>query len=497
MTPTIASALAPVRTWPRSPDRQALWLSFGAAALVAVLLTIGDSWLSNLFSPRIWQRLHLAASPFRAIFLVLPLLLFATVALHALRRVGRMNAILIVLMSVAMQTNGVRPLGFDLITVLPFVVIALVIGRALLEPWRPIHLTSVTFFGMALLVLAFPYVADSNVYSPARFFINYISFVKGIVVAFAMILIIDDRQDFRLAIRAMLGMSLVTAAIGVGQILLEKFAHVAFSLVAEEHETKPTFFGTLLRASGLTSWAQWLADLELIALPFLMFAVVEAKGWRARFGATAALLLVLTSVFFTFTYAAYAGVALMLLVFPFVAWPRRSPLYLLAALLFIAVFQLFGGWRWVDDRLLPLFLSSPGMVERKSYLLATIEHLIRDPWLGAGVYADEEFSGNFYRKRAHNTGLQAWAYLGLGGFLVFLATMLVTQSQVWLMALARHGGVRRLFLALGVLQLAVILTMFAQPNFTVPATWYLLGLTSAALRVFSQPSAQDREWSPW
>lgn len=483
---------------PVAPATLRLGIGFLLAVAAAVGLTLADPYLSSMLSPRVWEKMHLASSPVKALFLVLPLAVLGALALGALLRLKGENAVMIVVLTVAVHTNGLRIAGLDLITAFPFVVVGWVLARCLVQPWRPLHLTGISFAALAMLWLALPHMADTNVYGPARFLINWISTLKGVAVALAMILIIDDRRDLGLAIRAMLAMAVVTALIGVGQIVLNKFTGMTLTLVEELRETKPTFFGVSLRASGLTTWAQWLADLELIALPFLLFAALRAASLGARLAYLLALALVLTSIFFTFTYAAYGGVALILIVFPFVAWPHRSLHFLLAGALAVALFHLLGGSHWLVEHGLPAFMRSSGMVERKSYLLGALDYLARDPWFGSGVYADEEFSGNFYRKRVHNTGLQAWAYFGLPGFVLFVGMLLTTQAQLVLLSLSLRGIEREHCQALSLVIAAVLLTMFAQPNLTVPATWYLLGLAGAAIRVLSSSSdpvaAARRAW---
>ncbi len=231
-------------------------------------------------------------------------------------------------------------------------------------------------------------------------------------------------------------------------------------------------------------------------VPFLLFALARADNWRRVLTVSVALAFVLGSVFFTFTYAAYGGVAAIVLLFPFVAWPRRALHFLLAALLAGTLFYMADGFRWVAEKPLAGFLSSSGMIERKVYLLSALEELVRDPWLGTGIYGDEELSGNFYRKRVHNTGLQAWVGLGLPGFLVFMTMMITTYTQLWLLAASRRGEVRQLFQCLGLVMTGVVVAMFAQPNLMAPATWYLLGIAAAAIRLFSSPDAEaDAIWS--
>lgn len=473
---------------PAAPREQAAfgWLvpaSFVLALIAAVAFAVGDPYIAELMPNRFWQSLRLIKSPVKVSLFIVPGLVLLSLALHWARKAGDVHGLLIVLLTVGMQTNGLHPGGLDMITFVPIVALGVLLAEHLMNPRRPLHLNSVILFGLLLLVLDLPHMMNTNTYGPGRFIINLISGIRGMMAGFVLILLIDDRRHLRLAIKAMIVVAVISAAIGVGQIVLNKFTGISLSLAPELRDTKPTFLGTMLRASGLTTWSQWLADFGLLAVPFLLFAVVRARRFRRALVAWTALALVLAGVFFTFTYAAYVGIALICLMFPFVAWPRRTLHFLLGAALVTTVFYMAGGLEWVRDRGSVQFAASSGMVERKSYLLAAAEKVVRDPWMGSGLYADEEFSGNFYRKRAHNTGMQAWAYFGLPGLLVFLALMLTNYTQLWLLALSNRGETKRMFQSFAMVLSGVMLTMFAQPNLTAPVTWYLLGLSSAAIRL--------------
>jgi O-antigen ligase len=157
--------------------------------------------------------------------------------------------------------------------------------------------------------------------------------------------------------------------------------------------------------------------------------------------------------------------------------------FLVTILLAAGLFQIAGGFKWTYEHGVAKIQHTSGMVERRVYLQSTLNEIARDPWMGSGFYAEEEFSENFYRKRVHNTGLQAWANLGLAGLLVFLAMMLTILTQLWLMASASRGEDRQLFQALGLGVVASIVEMFAEPNLTAAVTWFHLGLCQAALIV--------------
>lgn len=55
---------------------------------------------------------------------------------------------------------------------------------------------------------------------------------------------------------------LLSALVGVMQIALLKYTGISFAQAPPESGAKPTFLGIMLRASGLNTWAQWLAPVR-------------------------------------------------------------------------------------------------------------------------------------------------------------------------------------------------------------------------------------------
>lgn len=464
----------------------AAWGAFALAVLVAAAIPLGDPWVAALVSARTWQRLHLADFPAKGMLLATVAVAALSAAVYCARRAPDARTLLAVLMAIAMQTTALKLVGFNLVTVLPFVAILFVLADCLMRPSAPLPVTSVMFFGLLLLLLDLPWLASPGPHGPGRFVINFLSAVKGIAVAFAMILVIERESHLRAAVRALVIVGIVSAAIGVAQIALNKLAGITFSLVAEEHQTKVVHFGTTLRASGLTTWSQHLADYLVLVVPFALFRLTGARSARQWLAWLLALALMVAAVVLTFTYAGYFALAAIFLLFPFVRWPNRTLHFGLAIAVFLAAAYAAGGFDWALDKYAKYVASSTGMVERRVYLLSTLDHLARDPWTGSGFYAEEEFSGNYYRKRVHNTPLQAWANLGLAGLLVFMAMMITTYTQLCMAAAsARNAAWRELFLALVLGMTGAVVAMMAEPNLTAPHTWFTLGLAAAAVRVWS------------
>jgi O-antigen ligase len=458
-------------------------LAFLLTAIFVVALVSTDQQTRTLLPHSFWAKFRMIEFPYKMTVLVLVLGTAATAAVYFAGRAPDTHVLLLVIALIALQSNGIKLVVADVITMMPFLVMLFVLAKSLKNPSFQIVLPGVVFFGVALLLLDIPYLATPHVFGPVRFIINFISMAKGILVAFIFVNLIRTEYHLDATIRAFMVVAFLSALIGVGQVALNYFTGITINWASEAAEWKPNFLGMTLRATGLTTWPSWLSDFLVLAMPFMLFRLCNARTLRWAAIYTVGILVMLGAIFLTFTYAAYAAIVLIFALFPFVYWPHRTIHFIVALLFAAVVFQLAGGFEWAYEEGLTKLLQTTGMVERKAYMHSTLNEIVRHPWTGAGTYAEEEFSENFYRKRVHNTGLQAWANLGLPGLLVFLAMTLTILTQLWLMASATRGAERQRFQALGLGMLAMILEMFAEPNLTAPVLWFHLGLCQAALLV--------------
>jgi len=471
------SKTRPARQWVAT-------LAFLLAAILVIALVSTDQQASTVMSLSFWARLGMIGFPYKMTVLVVALTIVAAGTYYFARKAPDVYALLIVVALIGLQTNGITIGPASIITMLPFLMIPFLLAESFRNPSFQIVLPGLMFFAILLLLLDIPYLAATHIYDPTRFIINFISTLKAVLVAFLFVNLLRTERHLAFAIRAFMIVAFISASIGVVQILLYRYAGITINFASEAAERKPTFLGFTLRATGFTTWASWLSDFLVLALPFMLFRLFNAQSFRWRATYLFAILVLLTAIFLTFTYAAYFAVAVMFAIFPFLYWPRRIVHYLVTILFVGGLLQVAGGVEWAYEHGLSKVLQSTGVVERRVYLQSTLNEIARDPWIGSGIYAEEEFSENFYRKRAHNTGVQAWANLGLAGLLVFLAMMLTTLTQLWLMASASHGWYRQLFQALGLGVIASIVEMFAEPNLTASILWFHLGLCQSALLVY-------------
>lgn len=480
-----------------TPSRQR-WatLLFLLASIMVIALVSGDQHASTALPLSFWARLGMIGFPYKLTVLVLVLATIAACVYYFVRKAPDIYALLIVITLVGLQTNGIRIGPISIITIFPFLAVPFLLAESLKNPSFQIVLPGVMFFGLLLLLLDIPYLVAPHIFGVPRFIINFISTLKAVLVAFIFVNLLRTERHLAFAIRAFLVIAFISASIGIAQIVLYRFTGVTINFVGELTDFKPDNFLRLpFRATGFTTWASWLSDFLFLAVPFLLFRLFNARSIRWRSIYLAAILVLLAGIVLSLTYAAYFAVAVVFVLFPFVYWPHRSVHFVVALLLFAGIFQIAGGFKWTYEHGLSKVLQTSGMVERRTYLQSTLNELARNPWIGSGIYAEEEFSENFYRKRAHNTGLQAWANLGLPGLLVFLAMMLTTLTQLWLMASALRGTDRQLFQALALGVVGSIVEMFAEPNLTSQVLWFHLGLCQGALLVYCT-WRYPRPWQP-
>lgn len=469
---------------PQSMTQPRPWvamLMFLLATVFVIALVSSDQYTSTALPLSFWAQARMTWFPYKMTVLVLLLAIAAACVHYFARKAPDIHVLLIVATLIALQTNGIKLGALNLITLLPFLVILFLLAESLRNPAFQIALPGVMFFGLLLLLLDIPFLAAPHIYGPPRFIINFISILKAVLVAFTLVNLLRTERHLAIAIRAFMVVAFVSASIGVAQVIVHRFTGATLSFAPEQATWKP---GTPVRATGLTTWPSWVSDFLVLALPFLLFRLFNARSFRWRAAYLFATIVLLAAIYFTATYAAFFAAGVIFVMFPFLYWPRRSVHFLVTLILAAGLFQVAGGFKWAYERGLTRVMQSTGVVERTVYLQSTVNQIARDPWIGAGIYAEEEFSENFYRKRVHNTGLQAWAYLGLPGLLVFLAMMLTMLTQLWLMACASRGQDRQMFQALGLGVIASIVEMFAEPNLTTAITWFHLGLCQGALIVY-------------
>lgn len=440
--------------------------------------------LSALVPQSIWQKIWLLEFDYKASLLVPLLVGAATWLVLQAHKAPDARCLMIVLLLIALQTNGIKlgP-GLDLISFLPFGIALFLLAEALVCPTSQIQLSGLTFFAALLLLLDLPHLANPLVTSPVVFVANFMSVLRALILAFVLVNLIRDERQLDFTVRAVVVVAIVSALISVAQTAQAYFTGNAWTLVSEEFETKPTFLGTTKRASGLTTWPSWLADFLVMALPFSLFRLVNATTAMARVGHVLVILLLAAGVMGTFTYASYVAFAVILVLFPIYGWPHRSLHVLVTALFFGAILYALGGFDWAWQVFNKQVLQSAGIIERGVYLNAAIEQLTRDPWFGSGFHAEQFFSENFYRKRVHNAGVQVWSNLGLPGFLVFITMLLTLFTQLWLLALARQGKMRQYLQALALGLTGIVVEMFAEPHMSAPLVWYYLALAQATILI--------------
>ncbi|MCB1742136.1 MAG: hypothetical protein KDK91_17310, partial [Gammaproteobacteria bacterium] len=122
---------------------------------------------------------------------------------------------------------------------------------------------------------------------------------------------------------------------------------------------------------------------------------------------------------------------------------------------------------------------------RKGLAKVTLEELSRNPWFGRGLSTMEKVSGNYWHWPPHNAYLQALASSGPIGLTVFMTALLGYTTRALLIGFRgdRPQEVRLRMLAMALI--ALMFSMVGEPHFDSPTTWFLLGLTQAAILVYN------------
>jgi len=456
--------------------------SFAIALVIVVGIVTSEQFISPFMPISFWVKLHLGNLPFKTTVTFIVITVALSIAIHYSLKTRDFPSLLLILIAIALQTNGIKLGGLDLVNILPFIILFYILAEALRSPTYQIAIPGVIFFGLLLLLLDLPYITT---YSPGRFIINLYSVFKVVLIAFAVINLIRDETHLKTAIKALIIVAIASSVIGIAQYGYNHFTGHSLSLVSEKEEMKPTFLGYVVRATALTTWSTQFADFMVLALPFLLFGLFNAKSGWVIFGYLFAITLNLGANFFAFTYASYFAAGIILLLFPFVYWPRKTIHFMLTILFIGLILYSTGALDWLYEHFLYKIQTSSGMVERKTYLQSALKQIDREPWLGSSFFSEEDFSENFWRKRVHNTGLQVWVALGLPGLLVYLTMLLTLLTQLWLFVFSSCGTERQIFQALALGLIGQIVNMFAESNLASPITWYFLGLCQAAILVYS------------
>jgi len=236
----------------------------------------------------------------------------------------------------------------------------------------------------------------------------------------------------------------------------------------------------MLRASSLNATAQHLSGFLLLALPFVLFRITRDRGGRRWFWLLSEGVL-LTGILLTWNYMAFFAVGVVLIVFPFLRWPRLAVQILIGAALLATLFYYTGVLEWLYEMSFGNASIAKGLSQRLTLLNLGFEKLYRNPWVGVGLQGFPFFSGNFWHRPVHDAYIQAATELGVLGAIVFITMLATLATQLAFLARAGTRYSREVLLPALLAFLGLVLLMLGEPMLDHSNTWLFLGLVSAMI----------------
>ncbi len=324
-------------------------------------------------------------------------------------------------------------------------------------------------------------------------------------------LILNFNYNFLNLVYFFLAGVFLTAALGVGQFLLQAtFASAWLGIAKHQAASLGTSVvqaaaGRWLRAYGSLDHPNILAGLLTVGIIFV-FAQLAGNKKSSHLKLTLdyfLLFFLALALFFTFSRAAWLALAAAFLaVLVLVAKPKVKKIKkarIFASMSFLAVFVLALAWLYQGAAIARL--HSRGRLELKSWheraeLTKQSLFLIKKHfWTGVGlgnytlaVYGQiNARQPSWYYQPAHNVFLLVWAETGLFGFLFFSALFFYLFSRAYKKWLDQPEG---LFIFLPLLTALIIMLNFDHwwwsLHFGVLFFWFILGLAIKSLSYFEK-----------
>jgi hypothetical protein len=472
-------------------------LAVAAACAVAVGALIAlDPVLSRLVPVGVWRWLWLDEAPLRLAVAVSVLAVAGLTVLPWLVRGGARAhragvdapRIAILALLVGTQIGGIKAGPIDALDLLIPALLAILLFRELGPRARGVLLPGAVFFGLALLVIEIPHFFRA---SPVTSLLGLARLARYVLLALLIVNLIRDRATLRFALGALAGVAVASALLGIAQSLLFWIAGIPIVFHDDVQEAfKDTPFGFLLRATGLNATAQQLSGFLLLALPVLLHASTEAATRRRRFVIGTGIAILLVALVLTWNYGAMVAAGALLLLFPFVRWPRLS-IHLAIAYVLTALAVYYSGlgaliWTFVEKTLMT------GVGQRLTLLGLGFEKLARDPWVGEGLGGFGRYSGNYWHRDVHNAPMRAWTELGFPGLLVFTALVVTSLTQVVLLSARGDDPWRRTCRVLLLASIGMLVFMQTEPMLDSSILWTLFALVQVAVLLEPWPNSPPR-----
>jgi hypothetical protein len=471
-----------------SPGRWALTV-YLLLPLVLAGLVVGDPYLSMLVPEEIPSAVALYNFPFKVTLAAGVFLLLAGILVTSAAHAREYRQVLVVMLIASMQMIALSAGGIDLLDLLIPLLFALFLAQALANPSQTLIFSGVVYFAAALVLLDLPYLFSDP---PPHFVTSLLKFIRSVSLAFLIVNLVRSEKLVQTAVKALLVVGFISASIGIAQVVIYTVTGIPYVIVPDlEKALKPTPVGFLLRAHGLNSEPHALSAFLLTALPFALHSLSISRDFWSVARYVILVNVLLLGILLTWSYGAILSAFLIITLFPFYLWPKKSIHMFVGLVLTGTLLYFFDVVDLMIEMLRGEYSVSTGIFQRKGLAKVTIAELARNPWIGRGLNTMDKVSGNYWHWPPHNAFLQAWAYTGPLGFIIFLIVMLSSTTNALLLGFRGQGPREMRFRMFSMALIALLFSMMAEPHFDSPTTWFVLGLAEAAVLVYLAETRQS------
>lgn len=383
-------------------------------------------------------------------------------------------AVSVVMLLIAQGMSGINIGPLDPTDVAGVLLVLFWLSVTLVEH-RPI----VVPFGVLVLVSVFGFFAFASIVNGQAVTAIRLQtiFSKIIILVMLCSIIGTDRNLMVLALRAFIGVAIISAVIGIileGVYLLTGMP-VSFTDVATS-KFKETPLGMMLRTSALMTTSQVFAHHMLLGACLLLCA--RGNLWLRL----AAVSLCGMGVAFTFSTGAYITFAFVVLVAPVVVWPRYAIHVLAGYATAGLIIYLSGLFDLVMEKVV-VPLGAANFAERVEYLRLGLNVIETYPWLGIGL-------GKYgsLNTPIHNAYVQCTADIGLVGGAVFVLFLLYLLVHTWgHLRNALDEDDRRWLSGLFLGMLGLCVHYQSEPFYDNVTSWVFFGLVAAGVGALGHP----------
>ncbi len=450
------------------------------AVAIAFLLA---SWVC--FDPLVSARWGLDVFPYLPTALLAGGLIMATalvLRMHDLWREKDRWAVVVAV--VAAQFSGFALGKLDVLELATFALFGFWLIQAFTERERPLQVSPLVFFIVALMFLA------------VLAFINHPLLTSYAAIGFKFLLfflIVDwlrRRAIVFTAARLLIWTGVFSAVVALMQFVAFIGWGVVWTFGAPDGNPqsilKPTPFGMMVRAIAFFPNPAGLNDYLLFTLAVAAFAMTAAATRTARWGYLAAAVLMAAGIVVTWSAAALLGLGIMAVLFGYIYRPALA-IHYSGVLVLGGIGAYLAGVGEVVAALLEGFGGGVTGSVRMDLLQLGIASLQRDPLIGLGIQNFGSFSGNFFptgpyvfKYPVHNAFMQMATELGILGGLTFLG--LVGFLTFRLLSVLNRCEREETWIFKGFLLgwSAIVLHMMTEPMAYEGTLWLIFGLIEGA-----------------